>query len=66
MDDKMFKAGIALIGLGGVWLGNLYGKMMYAKGRVDADAMYKPILDADSKLIHTLVERLQKFEGSQK
>ena len=66
MEDKLVKLSIALIGIGGACITHAYGKYMYGKGLVDADAMYKPILDADNKLIHDLVEKLHKAEGSQK
>lgn len=64
MDDKMVKLGIAIMGLGGVWLGNLYGKVMYAKGFADADNFYKPILKADKEIIDVVLNKLKKQEGS--
>ena len=66
MDEKLVKMGLAIIGIGCVGITNLYGKYMYSKGLNDADRFYKPILDADSKLIHALVEKLHKAEESQK
>ena len=66
MEDKLVKMGIAIIGIGCAYFTNAYGKYMYSKGLVDADAIYRPIMDADHKLIHALVEKLQKAEGSQK
>lgn len=66
MDEKLVKMGLMFIGIGCIGITNAYGKYMYSKGLADADKFYKPVLDADSKLIHTLVEKLQKAEESRK
>ena len=66
MEDKLVKMGLAFIGIGCIGITNAYGKYMYSRGMVDADKFYKTVLDADSRLIHSLVEKLQKVEGSQK
>jgi hypothetical protein len=66
MEDKLVKMGLMFIGVGCIGVANAYGKYMYNKGLTDADKFYKPILDADSKLIHALVEKLHNAEGSQK
>ena len=66
MGDKLVKTGMVIIGIGVGCMARAYGKYMYSKGLVDADALYRPIMDADHKLIHALVEKLQKAEGSQK
>ena len=66
MEDKLVKLGMVIIGVGCVYFTHSYGKYMYSKGLVDADAIYRPIMDADHKLIHALIDKLQKAEGSQK
>ena len=66
MDDKLVKMGLTFIAIGCVGITSAYGKYMYNKGLTDGDKFYKSILDADSKLIHALVEKLQKAEESQK
>ena len=66
MDDKLVKMGLMFIGIGFIGITNAYGKYMYNRGLTEADKFYKPVLDADHKLIHALVEKLQKAEGSQK
>jgi hypothetical protein len=66
MEDKLVKMGLAFIAIGCIGITNAYGKYMYGKGLTDADKFYKPIMDADSKLIHALVEKLHNAEGSQK
>ena len=66
MGDKLIKAGVVIIGVGVGCMTRAYGKYMYAKGLLDADEIYRPILDTDHKLIHTLVEKLRKADGSQK
>lgn len=66
MEDKLVKMGLAFIGIGCIGITNAYGKYMYNKGLIDADKFYKPVLDADSKLIHALVEKLHKAGESQK
>ena len=66
MEDKLVKVGIAIIGFGCACFTHAYGKYMYSKGLMDADELYRPMLDADNKLIHALAEKLHKVEGSQK
>ena len=66
MEDKLVKTGLLFIGISCIGVANAYGKYMYNKGLTDADKFYKPVLDADNKLIHDLVEKLHKMEGSQK
>ena len=64
MTDKLVKTAMAIVGIG--YVAHVYGEHMYKKGLMDADELYKPMLKADHKLIHTLVEKLQKLEGSRK
>lgn len=66
MEDKLVKLGLMFIGVGCIGITSAYGKYMYSRGMKDADKFYKPVLDADSRLIHSLLEKLQKAEGSQK
>ena len=66
MEDKLVKMGLMFIGIGCMGITSAYGKYMYNKGLKDSDQFYKSILDADNKLIHDLVEKLHKTEGSQK
>lgn len=64
MDNKLVKVAMVIVGIG--YMTRVYGEHMYKKGLLDADAIYRPMLDTDHKLIHALVEKLQKAEGSQK
>lgn len=64
MENKLVKVAMVIVGIG--YVAGLYGKHMYNKGLLDADTLYRPMLDADNKLIRALVEKLQKAEESQK
>ena len=64
MADKLVKTAMAIVGIG--YVINVYGEHMYKKGLMDADELYRPMLKADNKLIHALVEKLQKAGESQK
>ena len=64
MTDKLVKTAMVIVGIG--YVAHLYGEHMYNKGLMDADAIYRPMLDTDHKLIHALVEKLQKAGESQK
>ena len=64
MKNKLVKTAMAIVGVG--YLAHVYGEHMYRKGLLDADALYGPMVRADNKLIHALIEKLQKAEGSQK
>lgn len=64
MTDKLVKTAMAIVGIG--YVAHVYGEHMYRKGLMDADELYRPMLNADNKLIHALVEKLHKAEGSQK
>ena len=64
MTDKVVKVAMAIVGIG--YVTRVYGEHMYKKGLMDADAIYRPMLNTDHELIHALVEKLHKAEGSQK
>lgn len=64
MENKLVKVAMAIVGIG--YVARVYGEHMYKKGLLDADAIYRPMLDTDHKLIHALIDKLQKAEGSQK
>lgn len=64
MDVKLVKVAMAIVGIG--YVTRVYGEHMYKKGLLDADTIYRPMLDTDHKLIHALIDKLQKAEGSQK
>lgn len=64
MDVKLVKVAMTIVGIG--YVARVYGEHMYKKGLLDADAIYRPMLDTDHKLIQALIEKLQKAEGSQK
>ena len=64
MENKLVKTAMVIVGIG--YVAHLYGEHMYRKGLLDADALYRPIVNTDHKLIHALIEKLQKAEGSQK
>lgn len=64
MENKLVKVAMAIVSIG--YVARVYGEHMYKKGLLDADAIYRPMLDTDHKLIHALIDKLQKAEGSQK
>lgn len=64
MENKLVKVAMTIVGIG--YVARVYGEHMYKKGLIDADALYVPMLEADHKLIHDLINKLQKVEGSQK
>lgn len=64
MDVKLVKTAMAIVGIG--YVARVYGEHMYKKGLIDAEAIYRPIMDADHNLIHDLIEKLKKAGESQK
>jgi hypothetical protein len=64
MENKLVKVAMAIVGIG--YVTRVYGEHMYKKGLMDADTLYRPMLDTDHKLIHALVDKLQKAGESQK
>ena len=64
MENKLVKVAMVIVGIG--YATRVFGEHMYKKGLMDADALYRPMLDSDHKLIHALIDKLQKVEGSQK
>lgn len=59
MNKMLGGAVVALFGA--AWV-KVYGDYKYAKGLCDADKFYKPIIEAEHKVIKDLCERLKKKE----